>query len=137
MIFSTVRAPQEPAEEAHHLLGDFGHLADQVHRFRHGFVQQGQAPLCDIHREIAHPLQIAVDFEHGDQQPHIARHRLIPGHEGSHEIIQFNLHLVHADLVFDDLASIVFRALQQATDASMDGTRHHVAHYQQVVLKNS
>ena len=42
-----------------------------------GSVQQGKRSLRDVHRQIAHALQIGIDLERGDDQAQIRRHGLL------------------------------------------------------------
>ncbi len=40
-------------------------------------VGQIESPLGDVRRQVADPLQVVVDLQHGDHEPQVGRHRLV------------------------------------------------------------
>ena len=48
---------------AHHRLHQPADVRNIDHRLHHGLVHQGQGPLRDVHRQIAHALQVVVDLD--------------------------------------------------------------------------
>ena len=71
--------------------------------FTTGSSHQGQGPLRDVDRQVAHALQVVVDLDGGGDEAQIPRHGLVQRQQAGGEIVDLDLHLVDARFVPQDL----------------------------------
>ena len=62
---------------AQHALGDVGHPRDVDELLDRGVAQIAARGLGDVDRQVAHALEVGVDFHARDDRPEVDRHRLV------------------------------------------------------------
>ena len=80
-----------------HLLRLRGHRADLGGKIIRAAPLKLRHPLGDVLGEVAHPLQVVVDLQGGDDKPQVGRHGLVEGEDL--QALLFHLHF-HAVDVF-------------------------------------
>ncbi len=97
-------------------------------------VHQRKRALGDVHREIAHALQVGVDLERRGEEAQVARHGLLQGQQADRQVVDLHLHLVDAGFVAEDLLGQLLGPALTSADAAMDGGFHQRAHLQQLLV---
>ena len=99
-----------------------------------GRPEQRDGTLRDVHGQIAHAFQIAVDLDGGGEKAQIARHGLMQGQQPGGEFVDLDIELVDALFGLPDVDHQGVVALDQRADAVVDGGLDQTAHFQDLVL---
>ncbi len=91
--------------------------------------------LGDVFGQIAHPLQIVVDLQHGHDEPQIGGHRLIEGQNLEALFLDLDLHAVDLGVVGDHLLGHHGVAIDQRGDRLGDGLFDQRADEQNLLLQ--
>ena len=76
--------------------------------------------LGDILGQVAHPLQIVVDLQRGDDEPQIVGHRLIEGQDFQALFLDLDLHAIDHRVVGDHLLGHHRVAIDESRDGVGD-----------------
>ena len=92
-------------------------------------------PLGDVHREVAHALQVGIDLQRGDDQAQVGRHGLLQGEQVDGELVDLDLDRVDARFVAKYFFGGAAVLLNHGADAALDGRFDQRAHLQQLGLQ--
>ena len=93
--------------------------------------------LRDVHRVVTDALQIARDLDGADDEPQVARHRLLKGQQLDRGLLHFELELVDLAVAMDDGIGLVLVARQQRVDGDVDELLGARGHVQQLLLEEA
>ena len=97
--------------------------------------ESNETALCAmLDGQIAHALQIGVDFERGDNQAQVGCHYLLGRQQVDGELVDFHLEFVDARFVPKDLLRGAPILLGDRGDAPLNGRFHQRAHFQQLAF---
>ena len=89
----------------------------------------------DADREIAHALQIVIDFDGGGHQTQISRERSLQGEKADGHVINFDFELVDAGFIFDNLLGQLLIFIDNALYAAINGAFNQRAHFKELALE--
>ena len=87
---------------AHHGLNQLRHSWYVDGGLRRGTMDQRRGPFRHIDHQIAHALEVAVDFDRGCQEPQVLRDRLMQGGQTHRNLINFDVQLIDSALYGPD-----------------------------------
>jgi hypothetical protein len=124
---------------AKHLAGALRHDRD-LRRWTHdpprlSGADQAQRRLGDVHGVIADPLEIAGDLDRADDEPKIARHRLLKSEERHGEVFDLDLELVDLVIRLEHRLGESLVALEQRVDGQIEQCFCFLGHVEQPLLE--
>ncbi len=116
---------------AQHRLRDLGHPRD-VDEFLHRRVHRiALGGFRDVHRQVAHPLEIGVDLDRGHDGPEVRRHRLVQRQQLQHAVVDLDVELVDRFVAGQDRFDEAEVALGQALNGMAHAFLGQPAHFEQ------
>jgi hypothetical protein len=94
-------------------------------------VHQVQRPFRDIDGQVAHALEIIVNFDRRGNETKVDRHGLLQRQQASRQLVDLDFHLVDPRLILLHLSRQRFVLFDEGLDASLNGGLHERAHFQQ------
>src|SRR5450432_1185551 len=121
---------------AEHVAGAASHILDfriggDVGAHRH----EALGGLRDVHRVIAHALEIARDLDRADDEAQVARHRLLEREERDGEPFDLDLEGIDLAVALDDGVGLAGVAMQQCLHGHVDQRLGALGHVEQPLLQ--
>ena len=114
-------------------------LAGHLEQLRLGRDQPGlEQPLGrlrDVHRVVAHALQVVRDLGGRHQQPQVPRHRLLGGEQVDHRLLDLELEGVDGVIARDRPGGEVAVAAEQGVERASQGVLGLARHRQELGLQ--
>ena len=79
---------------AEHRLRQLAHSRDVNQRLDRRVAQVALAGLADVHGQVAHPLEVGVDLDGGDDHAQVGGHRLVQGQQLETAVVQLDVQVV-------------------------------------------
>ncbi len=94
-----------------------GHRAKVAGQINPFALREKQHPFGDVLGQVAHPLQIVIDLQHGHDEAQVGRHRLIEGQRLEHLLFDVDFHAVDFGVLVDNGPGEIAVAVDQGRDA--------------------
>ena len=129
-------APHEGVERvAEHRLRDVAHLRDVDQLLDRRMAGVAARGLGDVHREIAHTLEVGVDLDGRDDLPQVGRHRLVERQQREAAVVDVDVELVQRLVAPHDPIDDHGVAAHEALHGGADALLRKAAHLEQARLE--